>query len=70
MSAERRADKDEKWSHISATWSMLRAILAPTGFRRADPLGVSRCIRRYRTNEQIMCFLTAASLKLENAKYI
>ena len=35
--AERRPDKDEKWSLFGATWSILYAILAPTGFRRADP---------------------------------
>ena len=41
MNAERRADKDEQWSHFGATWSIACAILARTGFRRADPLAVS-----------------------------
>ena len=48
MNAERRADKDQNWSHFGAAWLILCAILAPSGFRRADPLGVYRCIWRNR----------------------
>ena len=52
MNAERRADKDEKWSHFGATSSILCAILAPTGCRKANPLGVSRCVCRNRKNKK------------------
>ena len=50
MNAERRADKDEKWNHFGPTWSIVYAIWAHTGFRRCDPVGVSRCIWRNRNN--------------------
>ena len=50
LNAERRADKNEKWKHFGATWPILCASVAPTGFLRADPLGVSRCIWRNRKN--------------------
>ena len=50
MSAERRADKDERWIHFGTTWLIFCAILAPAGFLRADLLGVSRCIWRNRRN--------------------
>ena len=33
---ERRVDKDEKRSNFGAAWSILCAILAPTGFRRDE----------------------------------
>ena len=39
-----------------ATWAIWGPICAPTGFRRADPLGVSRCIWRHRKNLKIMYF--------------
>ena len=35
---------------VGAPRSILCAILAPIGFRRVDPLGVSRCIWRNRKN--------------------
>ena len=44
MNAERRTDKYGTWRYLFATWSISCSILAPTGFGRADPFGVSRCI--------------------------
>ena len=35
---------------VGAAWSIWGVILAATGFRMADPLGVSRCIWRNRKN--------------------
>ena len=41
---------DLNFRSFGATWSIWSANLAPTGFGRADPLGVSRCIWRNRRN--------------------
>ena len=41
MNAERRADKDGRWTHFGATWLILCAILAPTEVRRVKTLDIS-----------------------------
>ena len=58
MNAERRADKDEQWSHLGATWSILCAMLAP----RADQLGATT-----KTIWKIMTCLINVPLELESA---
>ena len=44
------------------SWFLLVSVLVAIGFRRADPLGVSQCICRYRTKREKHVVL----LKLEN----
>ena len=69
MNAERRANKDEKWSHFDATWSIWCAILAPTGIRTAETLGISRYIFGATANTRKNVYvLTAVPLNLETAK--
>ena len=58
MNTERRADKDEKEPFGRHLLDFVCAILAATGFRRADPLGVSWCF--------LICFLQ----QLENNMYL
>ncbi len=64
--------KDAKASykclHFRATWSILCAILAPAGFRRADPLvGVSGCVWRNRKN-QTNHFFYNCTTQIENCE--
>ena len=61
-------DKDETWGHFGATWSILCAILAPTGFRRADPLGVCRCIWLSHKNEINDLFFDNCTAKIGGSK--
>jgi hypothetical protein len=66
--------KGERWTlfyrHVGAIWSISNPIFAPTGFRRADPLGVSRCIWRYRKTLKNKHLLQKYTAKVGEAKYI
>ena len=55
-------------SNVGAAWSILCAILAPTRFRRADPLCVSQCIRRNRKQHSNHTFVHNCIAKIGNAK--
>ena len=47
---KRRTSLTHSFEVFGVTWSISCAILAPTGFRRADPFGVSLCFWRNRKN--------------------